>query len=116
MRIRSPSRFLLLGLFLFLLLLVLNGSAFFTYRQVRGTIEQELGGRLLSVATATAAGISAPAMRGLIADPSGAEAAALQDVLARIAFDTEIGDLYLFNVERSHLLDAAGRFFAPMFQ
>ncbi len=105
-----PRPPLLLGLFLILLLLVLNASALLTYRQVRGTIEEELGERLLSVATATAAGITAPDMRALQSDPSGVAARHMRDLLARIRFDTGCGDLFLFDESNGHLLDAEGRF------
>jgi len=110
MRVPTPSRFLLLGLFLFLLLLVLTASAFFTYSQVRATIEEELGERLLAVASATAAGITPETLGAVGRAPDGVAAAALRELLARVVFDTGVGDLYLFDRDRRHLLDAAGRF------
>jgi len=113
MRWRVPPRLLLLALFLALLLLALNASAYLTLIQVRGTMEQELGERLLAVASATAAGLS-PAEVAAAGDslPAGAPDAtgALRDRLARIAFETDLGDLYLFDPHRRHLTDAAGRY------
>jgi len=108
---RMPrSRALLLGLFLLLLLLVLNASALLTYRQVRGTIEDELAGRLLGIASATAAGIPGEMMRSLRLDPEGATAQRLRTRLAQVRFETELGDLYLVDPGRRHLLDVDGRY------
>jgi hypothetical protein len=104
----------LFGLFLLLVLLVLNGSTVLIYDQVRGTIEQELGERLLGVASATAAGLDPAAVRVLGAPADSLTAGPIRERLARIAFDTEIGDLYLFDRDRRHLIDAADRL-APGF-
>jgi signal transduction histidine kinase len=109
MRWPARSRSLLFGLFLLLVLLVLNGSAVLIYDQVRGTIEQELGERLLGVASATAAGLDPAGLRALGTRPDSLATAPVRERLARIAFDTEIGDLYLFDRDRRHLVDAAGR-------
>lgn len=110
LRLGVPARPLLVGLFLLLILLVLFGSVLLTYRQVRGTIEDELGERLLSVACATAAGIDPTAMRALRADPTSEAAQRLRSFLERVQLDTDIGDLYLFDESRTQLLDVAGRF------
>jgi signal transduction histidine kinase len=110
MRIRTSSRVILLGLFLILLLIVLNASALLTYHQVRGTIEEELGERLLGVAAATAAGIAPGRIAALQTDPQGAAREALRQRFARVLFDTGIGDLYVFDVDRRHLLGASDRY------
>jgi signal transduction histidine kinase len=107
---RAPSRFLLLGLFLLLLLLVLNASAFLTYHQVRRAIEEELGQRLLSVATAAAAGIRTNDLVEIRLDPAGPAAQRVQAFLQRVRFETGVGDLYVFDTERKHLLDAEGHY------
>ncbi|MFH1144438.1 MAG: ATP-binding protein [Candidatus Eisenbacteria bacterium] len=104
-RFRVSRRALLIGLFLLLLLLVLNASAFLTYIQVHGTIDEELGGRLLGIASATAAGISPADMRALKQDPAGETAGRLRAFLARVRLETEVGELYLFDESRLHLLD-----------
>jgi signal transduction histidine kinase len=109
-RLGVPARPLLIGLFLILLLLVLNASVLLIYRQVRHTIEAELGERLLSIATATAAGIDPATMRALRADPEGAAAARLRRFLERVQLDSDVGDLYLFDEMHSQLLDVGGRF------
>jgi signal transduction histidine kinase len=110
LRLGVPARPWLIGLFLLLLLLVLFASVLLTYRQVRGTIEEELGERLLSVACATAAGIDPATMRALRADPEGEAAARLRVFLERVQLDSDVGDLYLFDETRTQLLDVAGRF------
>ncbi len=86
-----------------LLLLVLNASLLLIYRQVRGTIEKELSERLLSIANATAAGIT-PAE---LASPT--VAAHLRPALLRIQEEAHLAELYLFDTERRHLLDVDGR-------
>jgi len=110
LRLGVPPRALLIGLFLLLLLLVLNAGAFLTYYQVRGTIEEELGGRLLGVACATAAGIPPADMRALKREPAGPVAERVRAFLARVRLDTEVGELYLVDEERRHLLDVDGRY------
>ncbi len=107
---RPFSAWLLLGLFLILLLAVLNASLFLIYRQVRGTVAVELGERLTAIATATAAGIPPDAMRDLMEHPEGETAAQLVALLARVRNDTGAGDLILFDRDRRHLLDAGRRY------
>ncbi len=107
--VRLPSRAVLIALFLLLLLLVLNAGTLLTYRQVRGTIDEELGGRLLGVACAVSAGIPPEEMRALIEQPEGPAAERLRALLARVRFDTEIGELFLVDGEKRHLLDVDGR-------
>jgi signal transduction histidine kinase len=102
----------LLGLFLVVLMLVLNVSLALMYRQVRGTIEVELGQRLLGIATATAAGIDEDDFRALLEDP-GDEAPAreqrrLQARLRLILYETDLGEIYVLSDEFEYLLDAAG--------
>lgn len=111
MRWRVPPQFLLFALFLVLLLLVLNASAYLTLIQVRGTLEQELGERLLAVASATASGLSPllPAAGEPGALPDSLERARLRERLERIAFDTGLGELYLCDAGRRLLVDASGR-------
>jgi signal transduction histidine kinase len=104
-----PARRLWVGLFLILLLLVLNASVLLTYRQVRGTIEEELGERLLGIACATAAGVDPAVLRDLRSDPAGPAADAMRRFLERVQIDTQVGDLYVFDETRGALLDVAGR-------
>lgn len=104
--LRSPSGWFLLGLFLILLLLVLNASLMLIYRQVRGTIEEELGQRLLAVACATAAGIAPPDVEAVRTDPEGDRTRRLQSMLARVRLETGLAEIYLFDTDRRHLLDA----------
>lgn len=107
---RPFSAWLLLGLFLILLLAVLNASLLLVYRQVRGTIALELGERLTAIATATAAGIPPELMRTLMTQPEGEAAERLTALLARVRNETGAGDLFLFDRDRHHLLDAGGRY------
>ncbi len=107
--LRPPSGWLILGLFLILLLLVLNAGLFLTYRQVRGMIEEELGRRLLAIASATAVGISPGEIAALRAEPDGAESRRLQNLLGRVRFETGLGEITLFDPDRRHLLDADGQ-------
>lgn len=104
--LRSPSRWLLLGCFLIFLLLALNAILFMTYRRVHGTIARELGERLMAIANATAAGISADDIICLANDPASPEAQRVQEMLQRVRFETSLAEIYLFDVERRHLLDA----------
>jgi signal transduction histidine kinase len=105
-RRRPFSGWFLLGLFLLLLLLVLNTSLFLTYRQVRGTIEEELSHRLLGIASTAAAGISPAAFEDLCGDPSGPAHRPLRALLQRVRQDTDLGEIYLFDTSRRQLLDA----------
>ena len=99
----------LLGLFLVLLLLVLNVSLLMIYRQVRGTIEEELGARLVGIATATAAGIDEREMRALEADPEDARRRGqLIERLQLILYETGLGEVYVVGENYEYLLDAAG--------
>jgi len=111
-RVRSSCAWWLLGLFLILLLVVLNASLLLMYRHVRGTIAVELGERLVAIASTTSAGISPAGMRALIAEPQGAAADDLATLLARVRADTGAGDVYLFDRDGRHLLDAGRRFAA----
>ncbi len=109
-RWRPSPTWLLLGGFLILLLFVLNASLFMIYRQVRGTIEVELGARLTSLASATAAGVPADAMRALVSDPEGPAADRLARLLRRVRDDTGAGDLFIYDQDHRHLLDVDRRF------
>ncbi|MBD3236870.1 MAG: hypothetical protein GF330_09210 [Candidatus Eisenbacteria bacterium] len=102
---RALSRYLLVGLFLLLLLLVLNASLFYIYSQVRGSIAAELGRRLLAVATTAAAGIPGERLGALRRDPQGETAATLRAFLQRVRFETDVGGIYLLDADRRHLLD-----------
>lgn len=117
-RLPRASGWPILGLFLVLLLLVLNISLLMIYRQVRGTIEEELAARLVGIATATAAGIDAEEFRAL--RPGSAapapEAAAdiarlrtqLRERLQLILYETGLGEVYVMGSDYEYLLDAAG--------
>jgi signal transduction histidine kinase len=105
-RTRRLSRWLLIGLFLLLVLVVLNAGLFVTYRQVRATIELELGQRLLAIANTTAAALVPAEIRALRDDPEDPAAARLQPVLQRILFDSDLGDLYLFDESYIQLISA----------
>jgi signal transduction histidine kinase len=107
---RPSSAWWLLGLFLMLLLVVLDASLLLIYRQVRGTIALELGQRLVAIAATTSAGIEPARMRALVADPGGEAAAELGPLLVRVRADTGAGDLFLFDPGGRHLLDAGLRF------
>jgi signal transduction histidine kinase len=109
-RVRPSSAWWLLGLFLMLLLAVLNASLFFIYRQVRGTIALELGERLVAIAATTAAGIPPERMRALIADADSTTVADLAALLARVRTDTGAGDVFVYDPSGRHLLDAGLRF------
>ncbi len=103
------SGWLMTGLFLLLVLLVLNAGLFMTYRQVRQTIEDELGARLMAIACATAAGIEGDQMSLLVEDPTNAVSEELQLRLSRISFDTDLGEIYLFDdIYRQLLSDRQG--------
>ena len=106
---RSLSRYLLVGLFLFVLLLILNASLFYIYTQVRGSIETELGRRLLAVATTAAAGIPGERLAQIRTQPAGETTQVLQSFLQRVRFETDVGAIYLLDAERRHLLDPDGR-------
>jgi len=98
------SSWLMIGLFLLLVLLILNAGLFMTYRQVRRTIEDELGQRLLAIACATAAGIRGDQMSALVDDPTDMVGEQLKAILARIQFDTDLGEIYLFDKNYRQLL------------
>ena len=108
--LRSPSRWFLLGLFLIFLLVALNAILFLTYRNVHGTIERELGERLLAVASATAAGITPLDIGSLTEDPSGPRARHVREMLQRIRFETNLAEIYIFDGDRRHLMDADQRY------
>ncbi|MCK4305867.1 MAG: GHKL domain-containing protein [Candidatus Eisenbacteria sp.] len=103
------SGWLLLGLFLILLLLVLNAGLFVTYRQVRGTIEEELGQRLLAIACAAAAGVSPSDFEAVQREAEGEATERLRSLMERIRIETDLGEIYLIDLERRHLLDPDGR-------
>ncbi len=115
-RLPRTSGWPLVGLFLILMLLVLNVSLLMIYRQVRGTIEEELGHRLLGIATATAAGITAADIESLLVEgddqtgPAPATAAGLlRQRLSLILYETGLGEIYVVGPDHEYLLDAAGR-------
>jgi len=108
-RFAIPARAPLIGIFLLLLLLVLNASAVLIYRQVRAAIDEELGGRLMDVAAAASAGIPPAEMRALAEDPGGAAAGRLRAFLARVRLESRLGEIWLFDPARRHLLDPDAR-------
>ena len=108
-RFMVPARAPLIGIFLLLLLLVLNASALLFFRQVRATIDEELGGRLMSVAATASAGIAPGDMRALVTRPGGEAAARLRAFLARVRLESQLGEIYLFDPARRHLLDPDAR-------
>jgi signal transduction histidine kinase len=107
---RARIRILALS-FLALALGIQDLSSWMTYRAVRRGLDRELGERLLAVAQATAAGIPPEWVRAV--SEAGSEAPEwprLHDYLERVARETSVGNLFLFDTRKRNLYDRENPF------
>ncbi|MBD3334765.1 MAG: hypothetical protein GF355_04560 [Candidatus Eisenbacteria bacterium] len=105
-------RLRILGLgFLLVALLVQNLTAWWTYHEVRRTLDQQLGERLVGVAAATAAGLPAEWVRSLA--EKGLDSPyreRCRSLLEEIVRETLVGNVFLFDTEKRNLYDWRERF------
>lgn len=105
-------RYLLLGLlFLLLVLVVQNVSFWLTYRAIRSTLDSQLGEQLLAVSSTAAAGLPARWIESVSRE--GAASGfwlPLQSYLDRVADDTRVGNIFVFDAEKRNLYDHRDRF------
>jgi signal transduction histidine kinase len=95
--------------FLALNLVVVYAAFIFFYRDYRGRLEDELGLRLLAVATATAAAVNGEVWTALESGDTTA-AALLRRELGQVRQDNGVDHIFLFDREEHTLFDLAGRF------
>lgn len=106
-----PRRKRLAGIlgFLFLTLAVVYVAFIYLYGSYRRQLEEELGQRLIAVASATGAALNGPVWTALAGGDSAA-VGAIRDELGEIQRVNGVADILVFDRDRRILFDLAGRF------
>jgi signal transduction histidine kinase len=98
-------------LFLLLVLVVQNVSFWFTYQAVRRTLDSQLGEQLLSISSTAAASLPAAWVRSVSQEGTGSGFwLPLRTHLEKVADDTQVGNIFLFDIEKRNLYDHRDRF------
>jgi signal transduction histidine kinase len=95
--------------FLLLTLSVVYGAFIVLYASYRRQLEQELGQRLIAVASASAAAVNGPVWTGL-ARGDTATVAQVRRELKEIQEFNGVSDIFIFDTEQITLFDLAGRY------
>ncbi len=93
-----------LGLLLLCLFVLVVGPSAWTYRNVRGQVEQELEERLLSVGATIAEGLGSMRIGATTAADSARELGALREGLRRIATNSNLSGIEIIDARRRHLV------------